>query len=320
MMNRTNKTVIAIVVVLLLLGGGIGYIHYASDLKGKGVILTVQTGYNSTTPLTRIVSLDPGATATIYGLGAYKDLVGGNCYDVYPPNETLPNVTDYPAMNVEQIINLTPQAVISFTNYSAGQISELLNASIDYIFLSAGSGSSMQLIEKQNTFLGELTGTEKNATLINNWMNASLNDLKTNATRMADGIPLKGFYYLSQDTLWTTGNNTFEEQYFQYSDIINIANNYSNGFYQISPGEIANGSPQVLFVNDYVNLTRLNEQPFVDTPAVKDKKYYVTPPNAFDEPDFRDIYMIQWMVDKAYGNVTIPQFPINLQYSPDPLS
>ncbi|MCL4438068.1 MAG: ABC transporter substrate-binding protein [Candidatus Thermoplasmatota archaeon] len=318
-MNRTNKTVIAIVVVLLLLGGGIGYIHYASGLKGKGVILTVQTGYNSTTPLTRIVSLDPGATATIYGLGAYNDLVGGNCYDVYPPNDTLPNITDYPAMNVEQIVNLTPQAVISFTNYSAGQISELLNASIDYIFLSAGSGSSMQLIEKQNTFLGELTGTEKNATLINNWMNASLNDLKTNAIRMADGTPLKGFYYLSQDTLWTTGNNTFEEQYFQYSDIINIANNYSSGFYQISPGEIANGSPQVLFVNDYVNLNRLNKQPFADTPAVKDKKYYVTPPNAFDEPDFRDIYMIQWMVDKAYGNVTIPQFPINLQYSPDPL-
>jgi iron complex transport system substrate-binding protein len=319
-MNKTNKAVIAIVVVLVLLGGGIGYIHYASGLKGKGMILTVQTGYNSTTPLTRIVSLDPGATATIYGLGAYKDLVGGNCYDVYPPNETLPNVTDYPAMNIEQIINLTPQAVISFTNYSAGQVSELLNASIDYIFLSAGSGSSMQLIEKQNTFLGELTGTEKNATLVNNWMNTSLSDLKTNAARMAGGNPLRGFYYLSQDTLWTTGNNTFEEQYFQYSDIVNIANNYSSGFYQISPGEIANGSPQILFVNDYVNLNRLTHQPFADTPAVEDKKYYVTPPNAFDEPDFRDIYMIQWMVDKAYGNVTIPEFPINLQYSPDPIA
>ena len=34
-MNRTNKSIIAIVVVLVLLGGGIGYIHYASTLKGK---------------------------------------------------------------------------------------------------------------------------------------------------------------------------------------------------------------------------------------------------------------------------------------------
>lgn len=318
-MNRTNKTIIAVVVVVVLLAGGIGYVHYASNLKGKGVILTVQSGYNSTVPMTRIVSLDPGATATIYGLGAYKDLVGGNSYDLYPPNETLPNVTDYPAMDVEQIVNLSPQAVISFTNYSAGQVSELLNASIDYIFLSAGSGSSIQLIEKQNTFLGELTGTEKNATLMNNWMNTSLNDLKNNATKMANGKPLKGFYYLSQDKLWTTGNNTFENQYFQYSDIINIAGNISSGFYQISPGEIENGSPQVLFVNDYVNLSRLNSQPFADTPAVKDGRVYVTPPNAFDEPDFRDIYMMQWMVDKAYGNVTIPEFPIHLKYSPDPL-
>lgn len=318
-MNRTNKTVVAIIVVIVLLIGGIGYFHYAANLKGKGVIMTVQTGYNSTVPLTRIVSLDPGATATIYGLGAYKDLVGGNSHDLYPPNETLPNVTDFPAMDVEQIVNLSPQAVISFTNYSAGQISELLNASIDYIFLNAGSGSSIQLIEKQNTFLGELTGTEKNATLMNQWMNVSLNDLKENATQMANGNPLRGFYYLSQDTLWTTGNNTFESQYFQYSDIINIANNFSSGFYEISPGEIANGSPQIIFVNDYVNLSRLNSQPFANTPAVEHKRYYVTPPNAFDEPDFRDVYMIQWMVDNAYGNVTIPSFPIHLQYSPDPL-
>ncbi|WP_393970731.1 ABC transporter substrate-binding protein [Oxyplasma meridianum] len=318
-MNRQNKTIIAIVVVLVLLGSGLGYIHYASNLKGKGVILTIQTGYNSSTPLTRIVSLDPAATATLYALGSYKDLVGGNAYDYYPPNETLPNVTDYPAMDVEQIINLHPQAVISFTNYSAGQISEVLNASIDYIFLSAGSGTSMQIIEKQNTFLGKLTGTEKNATLINNWMNTSLKDLKQNATLKANGKPLRGFYYLSQDSLWTTGNNTFEEQYFQYSDIINIAKNYSSGFYQISASEIANGSPQIIFVNDYVNLDRLNDPPFAGTPAVKDNKIYVTPPNAFDEPDFRDIYMIQWMVDKAYGNVTIPPFPVKVQYSPDPL-
>jgi iron complex transport system substrate-binding protein len=318
-MNRRDKSIIAVVVVLVLLGGGIGYIHYASTLKGKGVVLTVQTGYNSTTPLTRIVSLDPGATATLYGLGAYKDLVGGSSYDLYPPNETLPNVTCYPAMDIEQIINLTPQAVISFTNYSAGQISELLNAGIDYIFLSAGSGSSMQLIEKQNTFLGKLTGTERNATLINNWMNTSLQDLKQNATRMANGTPLRGFYYLSQDSLWTTGNNTFEEQYFQYSDIINIAKNYHSGFYPISPGKIVNGSPQIIFVNDYVNLSRLHTEPFSNTPAVINNRYYVTPPNSFDEPDFRDIYMIQWMVDKAYGNVTIPKFPVNLQYSPDPL-
>ena len=38
------------------------------------------------------------ATATLYALGAFKYLVGGNCFDTYPPNENLTNVTDYPTI------------------------------------------------------------------------------------------------------------------------------------------------------------------------------------------------------------------------------
>ncbi len=317
-MNKKVKIIISVTVVVILIAASIGYIHYVSGLKAKGTIITINTGYNST-PMDRIVSLDPAATATLYGLGAYKDLVGGNSYDMYPPNETLPNVTDYPSMDISQIINLRPQAVISFTNYSAGQISELLDAGIDYIFLNSGSGSGMKIIEKQNTLLGELTGTERNATLINQWMNTSLKDLRNNATKMANNSPVNGFYYSSRDSLWTAGNNTFINQYFYYSDIVNIAENHS-GFYQISPGNIVSSSPQIIFLDYYINTSRLNETPFANTPAVEDKNFYVTPEYAFDEPDFRDIYMIQWMVDRAYGNVTIPQFPIKLKYNPDPLS
>ena len=30
----------------------------------------------------------------------FKYLVGGNCFDTYPPNENLTNVTDYPTMSI----------------------------------------------------------------------------------------------------------------------------------------------------------------------------------------------------------------------------
>ena len=97
--------------------------------------------------MTRIVSLDPAATATLYALGSFKYLVGGNCFDTYPPNESLPNVTDYPTMSVQQIVNLSPDAVISFTNYSQSQVNQLTSIGINYIFLSSGTGTSMSLIE-----------------------------------------------------------------------------------------------------------------------------------------------------------------------------
>ena len=327
-MNNRLKIVIAVVVVLAVVVGGFVIYHEDATGKAKGEIITITTGDNIPYKLTRIVSLDPAATATIYALGAYNDLVGGNSYDFYPPNENLPNVTDYPSMDLEQIFNLSADAVISFSNYSGAQISQLLNSGINYVFLSSDAGVNFSVIEKQNTLLGELTGTVANATLINQWMNISLSTLHEDALSYDqseyNGTPLRGFYYLSSyGGYWTAGNDTFVNSYFQYADIINIAAPYDSGFYTINPENIVNESPQIVILDDSINASSLNAtgSPFASSPAVMNGKVYTTTSNEymFTEPNFRDIFAIQWIIFMVYGqNPALPSFPINLTYNPNP--
>ena len=327
-MNSHLKIGIAVVVVLAVVVGGVVIYHENTAAKVKGEIITINTGDNLQHKLTKIVSLDPAATATLYALGAYNYIVGGNSYDSYPPNESLPNITDYPSMDLEQIFNLSADAVISFANYSGAQISQLLNNGIDYVFLSADGGVNFSVIEKQNTLLGELTGTSANATLINQWMNSSLSTLHSDALGYDqseyNSTPLRGFYYLSSEGgYWTAGNSTFVNSYFEYADVVNIAAAYDTGFYSINPENILNDSPQVMILDNSINVSSLNSSgsPFQSSPAVLNDKLYTTTANEnmFSEPNFRDIFAIQWIIYVVYGqNPALPSFPINLTYNPNP--
>ena len=316
-MNETNKKIMAIsVVAVVIVGGLIVYDAYESH-PAKGIRIGVNTNNINGVKLTRIVSLDPAATTTLYALGAYKYLVGGNSYDSYPPNENLPNVSDYPSMSIQQIVNLSPDAVISFENYSQSQINQLLSLGIDYVFLSSGSNTSFNLIEQQTTLLGELTGTQSNASIINRWVNQSLDVFKNISVPQIYTM----FYalYPGSHGTWTSGNSTFMNQMFTDAHMKNIAANQS-GFYEISNELIVDGNPQVLILDQYYNTSLVNETPFTQTSAYKTQRIYsIFNDNIFQEPTFRSVYGISWLIYEVYGiEANLPTFPIALQYSPEP--
>ena len=316
-MNETNKKIMAIsVVAVVIVAGLIVYDAYESH-PAKGIRIGVNTNNINGVKLTRIVSLDPAATTTLYALGAYKYLVGGNSYDSYPPNENLPNVSDYPSMSIQQIVNLSPDAVISFENYSQSQIDQLLSLGIDYVFLSSGSNTSFNLIEQQTTLLGELTGTQSNASIINRWVNQSLDVFKNISVPQIYTM----FYalYPGSHGTWTSGNSTFMNQMFTDAHMKNIAANQS-GFYEISNELIVDGNPQVLILDQYYNTSLVNETPFTQTSAYKTQRIYsIFDDNIFQEPTFRSVYGISWLIYEVYGiKANLPTFPIALQYGPEP--
>ena len=313
--SSTNKKIAALIVIAAVIVASLTYFDIKSS-PATGKVLTVASN-TSGIRLNRIVSLDPAATATLYALGAYKYLIGGNAYDSYPPNESLPNVSDYPTMSVQQIVNLSPDAVISLSNYSQSQVNQLTSIGIDYIFLSSGTGSSMSLIENQTTFLGKVTGTEQNASIINTWMNRSL-DAFNNVTITNEYTMFYALYAGSHGT-WTAGNNTFMNQIFNYAHLKNIADNRS-GFYEISNEIIVNSNPQYLLLDQYFNNSLLDSYPYVNTTAYKSNHTLnIFDDNIFQEPNFRSIFAIEWLLEKIYNTtVQLPPFPIKLQYNPEP--
>lgn len=320
-MNKTNKWIAVIVVAVVILGAVsfIGYNYYAKP-KAKGQDITINSSQSniSAVKATRIVSLDPAATATLYALGAYKYVVGSCTYATYPTND-LPNVSAFENMNIEEIYNLSANTVISFNDYQQSQINQLTEEGINYVFLSSGANSTFKDIERQNTLLGEITGTEKNATKLNAWMNASLEDFKNLS------VTSKSFLYAmcvcAGGKTETAGNSTFDNSIFSYAHLINIAN--QTGYYQISRETIVNSNPQVILLGQYFNVSDLDQEPYDSTSAYKNNSIYTitssTLNDIFDQPNFRDIFAIEWLIDQVYGvKVTIPPFPLDLKQNPAP--
>ncbi len=320
-----RSKLIAIILAVIVIAGSGAYIAdvygYHPEIK-KGFELNINSNV-SNIRFNSIVSLDPAATATLYAIGSINNVTGIYSYPGLYPNSNVTGdilgVTAYPSMNVEEILNISPQAVISFSDYKQSQINELLNAGIDYIFISAGSNISFNTIMKQNLFLGEITGNEKNASILNNWMEESLNNFSTKVTANNTNALYSLCVYNGKS--YVAGNNTFISAMMKYAHLINIAN--GSGFYEPSNENITAENPHVLILGSSFNDSDLGAAPYKDTYAVThDQNYTVVNANIFAEPNFRDIYGIQWLIYEAddHEKVQIPEFPFNLTENPEPSS
>ena len=100
---------VTVIVAIVLVGSFLAYTEVSKKTVSPSSTgkITVKDSLGRTVTfnhtLTRIISIDPSATATLYALGAYKDLVGGNEFDCYPPNESLPNVGNACGIDLEEI-------------------------------------------------------------------------------------------------------------------------------------------------------------------------------------------------------------------------
>ena len=309
---------VTVIVAIVLVGSFLAYTEVSKKTVSPSSTgkITVKDSLGRTVTfnhtLTRIISIDPSATATLYALGAYKDLVGGNEFDCYPPNESLPNVGNACGIDLEEILNLNPQVVLLYGSTMPSYGYELLNYSIPVL---VDNPENIQEIENETTMFGILTGTELNASLINNWINVSLNTISNDMSNVNSTSEFSAFYYLSEGD-WTAGNGTFISQIMQYAHLKNIAN--ATGYYQMSPELIAADNPQVIILDQYVPFGAVNSPPFNETSAYYNNRVVsVVNDSFFEEPDFRIVYGAAWLANQVYPNfISLPQFPIKLEYSP----
>lgn len=322
-MNKQGKLA-AVIIALIIVGGPLVYFTYQNYFPAPvgnqnhtgNITITDSLGrtFTFTSPVKRIVSIDPAATATLYALGAYSDLVGGNSLDSYPPNATIPNVGNSYGIDTEEVVNLSAQVVL-FYGAQLSKDAMYLNDTL-HIPVIVDNPSSFAQIENFTTMLGLLTGKESNASMINEWMNSSLSMVKENVVNVTHYM--KVFYYLSSyGGYWTAGNGTFFNQIFAVVHLRNIAT--ANGYYEMSGEEIVKAAPQIIFLDQYVNHSAVDVAPFTSTPAyVNDTIYPVFNDNFFDQPDFRIVYAIFWVVNTIYPTMFLhpPLFPLNLEYPP----
>jgi iron complex transport system substrate-binding protein len=106
--------------------------------------------------LTRIVSLEPSATATLVALGQRGRLVGVSRYchrlvDV----AGLPQLDTTWSVKAEEVAALNPDLVIAATPYQAGQVDRLLKARLNVLCLYL---QSLADVYAHISWLGRLCG------------------------------------------------------------------------------------------------------------------------------------------------------------------
>ena len=151
-------------------------------------------------PATRIISLAPHATELLYAVGAGDRVVGVLDSSDWPPEVTLkPKVGDARALDLERILTLAPDLVVTWPFAAPAQVGALRDRGVA-VFIS--NPATIDGIAADLERLGALTGTLPTAT-------ARAADFRARLARLAAGHAgvrrLGVFYEIWNAPLYTIG-------------------------------------------------------------------------------------------------------------------
>jgi len=189
----------------------------------------------------KIVSLAPSLTRSIHYLEAEKLLVGVTtfCYIVHDKEKEI--VASAVSVNVEKVITLKPDLVVT-TAMTKGSTIELLRR----------AGIQVEVFETPKSFdeiclqferLGKLIGREAKAQSINR-------DVRERVTRIKESHqynhPPKFFFQIGANPLFTVLENTFMDDYITFSGGRNIAAGFTRG--TINREFVLSSNPDVIII------------------------------------------------------------------------
>lgn len=212
---KTSKTIIMGVVLLFAACGGpqqqASTTDTVTDDYGRTVVIPAHPQ--------RVVSLSPAVTEIIYALGADSLLVGRTDFCEYPDAALqIPSVGGISNLNIEQILSLHPDLVIS-----GSMVGKKATDQMDQM------GTPMVCVIEKPRFealydniraIGRLVGKEKEADSLNALMSERANALDNHTITQSHDNALPKVYYVvgfGPTGNFTAGGNTF------INDIIRMA-------------------------------------------------------------------------------------------------
>lgn len=160
----------------------------------------------------RIVSLAPHLTEMAYSAGAGDKLVGVVNYSDYPQEaQQLPIIGSYNALNLEAIIQLQPDLILSWRSGNRLQDFERLQSlqtQLGFV-LWESEVTHLEQIPTIIESIGAMAGTSKIADKTAQTLRQQLHDL---TQKYSSALPVKTFYQIWKTPLITVGKSQFINQ------------------------------------------------------------------------------------------------------------
>lgn len=205
-------------------------------------ILTVLTVFAvQGQPYTRIVSLAPSFTQSLYYLEAQDKLVGCTSYCEAAKGDNKEIVSSAVKANVEKIINLKPDLVLAsgLTNPKDTELLKKVGIKVEVIY----SPKSFQEICDQFIRIGELVGKTEKA-------NALVGESKRTIQKIVEknkhNTNRKMFFQIGANPLFAVIPNTFMNDYMTLLGIKNITGNLTQG--TITREFVIANNPDYIFI------------------------------------------------------------------------
>jgi iron complex transport system substrate-binding protein len=217
------------------------------DANGTAITIPAQ-------PPQRIVSLGPTDSEILAALGIGSRVVAVDYYTDYPADMAAkPKITNANGeANVEQIIGLTPDLVLSYGGETAATDKQLINAHITVFDLPAGDlGQSLVEIR----LIGQLVHADSAATTLVGSFQKRIDAVKAKVA----GAPKVSVYMEADDSTagkpYVFGGGSFGDELIRDAGGTNIfaSNTGGGGYPQVSDEDIIQANPQVIILTEDPN-------------------------------------------------------------------
>jgi iron complex transport system substrate-binding protein len=198
---------------------------------------------------TRIVSLSPTATETLFAIGAGSQVVAVDDQSDYPKSAPRTSLSGF-TPNVEAIAGYRPDLVVA--SYDAnGLVAALGRLGITVLHQDGAKGfkGAYQQIRQ----LGKVTGRDARAAQLVAGMKRKIAAVVNAAKRGRQGLSV---YHELDPTLYTASSKTFVGQVYTSLGLRNIADQvpdpFGTGYPQLSAEYVVSASPDVIVLADTI--------------------------------------------------------------------
>jgi iron complex transport system substrate-binding protein len=255
----------------------------------------------------RIVSLVPTISDMLAALHLDNRVVGVDSYTIYPADlAALPKVSTFGKYNVEEIVALKPDLVLSYGQDTRQYDSQLVQLGLHVVDLPS---TNLSGILQEMLIIGRLTHVESTATQVVNQLQQQVNQIKAAVAGTTAPTVMLELDYSNPASPYVDGGGSYVDQLLTDANGINVfhSDTSGGGFPQVTDEAIIHANPQVIVLTEEVSygvtVTSVYKRPGWNViSAVQMHRVYQFGPSLIAHPGPRVVQWLQCLAQTLHPN------------------
>jgi iron complex transport system substrate-binding protein len=277
------------------------------DFSGKSVIIQRSPG--------RIISTAPGITECLFSLGLEERIVAvtNNCN--YPPEaRSLPRIGDL-QLNVEKIVELRPDLIITDVTLHLEQVRRLEGLGFKVLAIDCSTIAKFRL---SLAMLGKATAREEKAELLLADLDERIEKITKRLCPSETRADTTVFIEIWDKPLMTAGSKTFFDDLIRLAGGSNTFADTSTSYPRINIESLIRKDPQVIILTTSKREEVVSRSCWKDISAVREGRIHEINPDIIARPTLRMLEALELMALWLHPEIRSTKLDVLAMKSPGP--